>query len=113
MKNNDLYELENLSFIAGDYITIEFTVYDGVSDVLADITAFTVSCVIAELGQPSEIVLEKQGVKSGDGIYRIELNSNETIGLIGKYVYQPLIVVNETKEYRPAQGILTIVPANN
>ena len=108
---NNVYELEELVFVAGDFFTIEFTVHDSYSKELVDLTPFEVSCVISALGNPNQIVLEKDGIKTGDSTYRIELLSSETIDLSGKFVYQPIIKLDEDKQHRPAQGILTIMPA--
>lgn len=109
--NNNVFSLDEITFIAGDFFTIEFTIYEDEDKSIADISEYDVSCVISILGHPNDIVLEKQGVKFDEGKYRIELSSDETINLNGKYVYQPLLILNETRQYRPAQGILTIIPA--
>ena len=113
MTPTNSFTLEEISFVAGSFYTIEFTVYDGDISNLADLTDYTVSCVISAWGQPNTVALNKVGTKTGAGKFKVDLLTADTINLSGKYIYQPLLALVGGTQYRPAQGILTIAPAIN
>ena len=108
----DRYTLEEVTIIAGDFLSLEFDVHDEARGGSASLDGYTVSCVISPFGQNDFIVIDQIGVKTGGGKFTVTIPSDETINLCGKFVYQPVLKATSTHQYRPAQGMLTILPAN-
>lgn len=105
------YTLEPITIVAGNYFTLEFDVFDKGREEMADLTGYEIMCLISPFAQNDFTVIQQKGVISKDGIVTIVINSEDTINLLGKYVYQPVLKIGD-RQYRPAQGVLTILPAN-
>ena len=108
----DKYTLEEITIVAGDYLPLEFEVFDDARSEMASLDGYEVFCAISPFGQNDFVVIEKQGEKIEQGKFIVAIPSNETINLCGKFVYQPVLKASERHQCRPAQGILTILPAN-
>lgn len=109
----DLYDqisLEEFIMIAGNSYTIDFTAYeeDGVNPM--DLGGATVYWVLSPYGRPNYTAVQISGTITGANTFDIEFTSTISKNLSGKYIHQPVIVSFSGKEYRPAQGIINIVP---
>lgn len=104
--------LPELTFIGGTYKELPFDVYDA-SGSPVDISSFTYSWVLSPFGKPEISSLVKAGVFdttiANKNRFIVYLYSNETIGLVGKYVHQPIIIGNPGYEFRRAQGYINII----
>lgn len=102
--------LEEFSFIAETDYTLTFTVYesDGVTPV--DLGGGTIKWVLSPMGQPDFNILELDGVINTTSTFTVSIPAAQTSGLSGKFVHQPVITDFEGKTFRPAQGIITIIP---
>jgi len=106
---SNINDLEEIIFIGGTNYILEFNVYDELG-VLIDITSSTVEWTMSYYGQPDTAILTKTGTKTGTNTFEIEIDSVDTVDLEGKFIHQPVITDLDQNEFRPSQGILTIVP---
>ena len=106
-----LNSLEETSFIAQSEFTLYFTAYqaDGVTPL--DLGGAYISWELCPYGQDSYTVLQKIAVVTGANTFKVVLLANDTRGLSGKYIHQPVITSFAGNIYRPAQGVLLILPA--
>ena len=102
--------LEEISFIAGTYYTIEFKVYNQAGDE-ANLSGSTCTWKMSPYGEPNIVTLSLNGTITGTNTFEVYLLSSATLNLSGKYVHQP-IITDGTKIYRPQQGVINIIPAN-
>lgn len=102
--------LEEFGFIAGTDYEITFNVFeqDGVTPL--DMGGATIYWVISPYGQSNYNVLQLNGLITGIGVFTVTVPSASTENLSGKFIHQPVIVSFAGGEYRPAQGVLLIVP---
>jgi hypothetical protein len=102
--------LPEFSFIAGNQFEVDFTVYqeDGINPM--DIGGATVYWVLAPYGQPDYRVVQITGVVTGTNTFKVTIPSATSASLSGKYIHQPIIVSVAGLEYRPAQGLVLIIP---
>lgn len=103
--------LEDDVFIAGTTKTLVFTVYDTTTGALLDLAGSTITWVLGYYAQPDLYLLVKSGTVTGSGEFTISLTPSDTQGLSGKFIHQPQIIDSTGDEFRPAQGIITIIPA--
>ena len=105
-----LNSLGEFSFIAGSQFEIDFTAYqsDGVNPM--DLGGATVYWVLAPYGQPDYTVVQITGTVTGTNTFSFTIPFATSSTLSGKYIHQPIIVSFGGLEYRPAQGILTVIP---
>ena len=101
--------LEEIMFIGGSEYTINIGVYDE-NEIPIDIGSATCSWTMAYYGQPDTAILTKSGTITGLNTFKILLSGADTISLSGKFVHQPIIVDYNGSIFRPAQGIITIIP---
>ncbi len=103
--------LEEVAFIAGSDYVFTFDVLDE-NNSPVDISTATLKWRMAYYGQTTAAVLEKTGVYSVTPINRftVTLGKIDTENYSGKFVHQPIIIDTSAKEYRPSQGIITIIP---
>jgi hypothetical protein len=108
----EINDLSEFSFIAGAYQELYFDVYTSTGSPV-DITSASCLMVLSKYGDQSNLILEVSGspVVSGSVLnqFVVELESADTKDLSGKYIYQPVIQVLSGDEYRPSQGIVTII----
>lgn len=106
---SDLNSLEEISFIAGNEYTLEFTVYkdDGTPQDLGGSSVFWVMCPFGQFGIN---VLQKTATITGTNTFTVTLDSADTQDLDGKYIHQPVIQSFSGVESRPAQGVILVIP---
>lgn len=117
MGNNDsTYELDTIEFIAGNFNNMEFTVKDGETGELLDLSTFSgVRWVLFPYGDPDSPILNLLGevVSTDYSKFIVYIKSEYTKGLEGLYVQQPVLIDNRGKEFRPAQGYVNIIARGN
>ena len=103
--------LEEIYMIAGSTHTLYYDIYDE-NDVPIDVSGASIELRICEFGRPSNVTLIKSGEYTGSPInrFRVELDSEDTAHLSGKYVQQPIVTDYLEQEHLPAQGYITIAP---
>ena len=103
--------LEEIYMIAGSTHTLYYDIYDE-NDVPMDMSGASIELRICEFGRPSNVTLIKSGEYIGSPInrFRVELDTEDTAHLSGKYVQQPIVTDYLEQEYLPAQGYITIAP---
>ena len=103
--------LEEIYMIAGSKHTLYYDIYDE-NDAPMDMSGASIELRICEFGRPSNVTLIKSGEYIGSPInrFRVELDSEDTAHLSGKYVQQPIVTDYLEQEYLPAQGYITIAP---
>lgn len=106
----EINRLEEVSFIAGSDYTFVFTAYEENGVTPLDLSGATIHWVLSPYGQPDYKVLQVEGSITGANVFKVVLLSAATREFSGKYIHQPVIISFSGKEYRPAQGLITIVP---
>ena len=103
--------LEEIYMIAGSKHTLYYDIYDE-NDAPMDMSGASIELRICEFGRPSNVTLIKSGEYTGSPInrFRVELDSEDTAHLSGKYVQQPIVTDYLEQEHLPAQGYITIAP---
>lgn len=105
----DVNSLEEISFIGGSEYVLEFVVYDSDGNPL-DISSSTVSWKMSYYGRPDYAVLEKDGIITDTNTFEITITSSDSQDISGKFVHQPIIIDFDGSEFRPSQGVITIIP---
>ena len=109
----EINDLTEFSFIAGAYQELYFDVYTA-SGSPVDITSASCLLVISKYGDQSNLILQVTGspVVSGSVLNQFvaEIQTDDTKSFYGKYIFQPVIQAADGTEYRPSQGIMTIIP---
>ena len=105
-----LNSLPETAFIAGTEFTMNYTIYeeDGVN--LVDISGANVRVRLCPYGQTDYCVLDKAGTITGSGTFTVVLDAADTEDLSGKYLQQIYMESFTGVEFRPAQGVLIILP---
>ena len=106
---SEINSLSEFGFIAGNPYTIEFEVFEQDGTTPLDMGGATFKWVLSKYGV-NESVLEKDGSITGVGTAEVVLDTVDTESLSGKFIHQPVIVSFSGLEYRPAQGVLIIIP---
>lgn len=113
MKNNifciEVNQLSEFSMISGTQETLEFYFYyeDGTP---LDLTSSTARWRLCYLGQQDYPVVDIEAeIFDGNGIV-VQIPSEQTQNLQGKFIQQPVLVDYSGKEYIYQQGIITIIP---
>lgn len=106
---SQINSLEEFGFIAGTEYTLTFNIYedDGVTPL--DMSGGTFTWVLSPYGETYSI-LSLNGTIVDVGIAEVSLSSTDTATLSGKYIQQPIITSFSGEVYRPAQGIVLILP---
>jgi hypothetical protein len=109
--NTPINTLSPYSFIGGSYQDIRFYLYTSAC-VAIDVTATSASGTweLFHYNQPGYIVLSKTSTNNSRYCL-VQLFSEDTVDLSGKYMQQFKIVGDSGKEYVIGQGIITIIPA--
>lgn len=107
------YELENDTWIAGDYNIYEFIVSDYDSpDEAVDLTTFLeIRWILFRYGDSETPVLNLLGeVDASDHAkFSVNIESEYTRDLKGLFVHQPLLIDSNGREFRPAQGVVNMI----
>lgn len=106
---SQINSLSEFAFIAGTSYTLNFNVFedDGVTPL--DMGGGTFRWVLSPYGQ-NYSVLEIEGTITGIGTAEVEIPSSSTENFSGKYIHQPVIISLSGDKYRPAQGVVLIIP---
>lgn len=99
--------LGDFSLIAGGTFILRFHTLDQ-DNIAADISSTTIKWRLAPYGT-DHTVLEKTGVIMASDTVYINLASNDTAGLSGKYAHQLSFEFPNGARLIPAQGVITIV----
>lgn len=107
--------LDDISFIAGTEITLDFPVYD-TSGVPINVTTASMVWVLGLYGQPEAAPILQSGVGgvpavtvTGTTTFTITLREEDTVSLGDDIYLQQIKVTDSTgKTLRPAQGIVVI-----
>jgi hypothetical protein len=116
----DLNPLDEISFIAGSTYYIDFAVYDE-NGVGASLVGSTWKWRLCPYGQPDVRLIEKTDAVGGGITFlgatltlpqqaRVTLSAADTLALSGKFIHQATFV-KDSITYKPAQGVITIIPA--
>lgn len=106
-------ELSPISFIAGHYQELEFTVTDTITKEPVDLVTFnSIKWVLFRFGDPENPLLTLDGHVVADDASKVDvfIDSEYTKDLDGFYVHQLILTDSNDKEFRPAQGGISIVP---
>jgi hypothetical protein len=101
--------LAEFAFIAGTDYTLSFTVYDEDGTTPQDIGGATVTWTLSPYGQNYN-VLEITGTITGTSTFDVVIPASSTETLSGKYLQQMTIDSFYSQRFRPAQGIILILP---
>lgn len=105
----DVNQMAEFSMIGGTYETLEFYFYDSEGNPL-DLESSTMKWRLCRLGQPDITLLEIEGeIFSGNGAV-VEIQSQDTQNLYGKFIHQPVLIDYAGNEYVYQQGVITIIP---
>ena len=107
---DEINSLEEFSFIGGTDFTIEFTTYqsDGVTP--QDIGGATITWMLSPYGENYN-VLEISGSITGQYTFEVVIPGESTESFSGKYIQQLKIESFTNELFRPAQGVILIIPA--
>jgi hypothetical protein len=111
----EIYALEAIHFIGGTEKILEFAVFDESNNPI-DLEHATCTWKLCYFGQNDATVMTKAGIWNGVTAvhkFTVVLTANDTRSLEGKFIQQPIIVDQNGSEYHPAQGLITIIPANS
>lgn len=105
--------LDEFSFIAGTPQILTFDICDSSGSPI-DISATTCSVAFSPYGQSNYLAFTAAGAVSGSvsSRFTVTLEGDDTSLLGGKYSMQPIILDIDNEEYRPAQGLVLIIPKN-
>lgn len=106
---SQINSLAEFSFIGGTEFVLTFNLYDDEGAPI-DISAGVVSWTMSPLSQPQNPVLTKSGVITDTNTFTVTIDSTDTLTLKGKFIHQPIFVDFAGAEFRPNQGIITIIP---
>lgn len=107
----DLNSLEKTFFIGGNTYILKFVAYQEDGSTLLDLGGATVKWGLCPYGNSDYTSLEKTGTITGTNTFEVELSSADTQSLDGTYIQQPVITALTGEVYRPAQGVIVILPA--
>ena len=107
---SQINSLEETTFIAGNDFTLEYAVYeeDGVTPM--DLGGASAYSLISPYGQPEYNEAQITATITGINTFEAKITSLLSKDLSGYYIHQPVIVSFSGTEYRPAQGLLNILP---
>ena len=104
----DINNLEEVSFIAGNTYHLDFPAYDENGNGL-DISTGSCRWALSPYGEPNVVILQKEGVFTSTGSFRITLDAEDTRNLSGKFMHQASLRDWNGKRFIPSQGVITIV----
>lgn len=109
----NVFNVDPITFIAGSHQELRFHIYE--DDMLSPIPltgASNIELRVSLFGQPNWVVFTKVGSNENIDPYNIaiiELTTDDTASLGGKYMYQLLLTDVNDVIYIPVQGIMTIL----
>jgi hypothetical protein len=102
--------LEELSFIAGNKMTLNFKVYDD-DGLPVDLTnGFTMQWKLFRYGRSEDTVVIKSGTLGVEvNEWYVTIETSDTQNLYGKFIQQPIVIDYEGSQFSNRQGIVTII----
>ncbi len=107
---SQINSLEETTFIAGNDFTLKYEVYESDGVTPMDIGGATVYCLISPYGQPEYNEVQITATITGANTFEANITALLSKELSGYYIHQPVIIAFSGAEYRPAQGLLNILP---
>jgi len=104
-------DLPEISFIGGAEQQLEFNVYDE-TGIAVNVVDSVCAWRLSPYGNAGYTTLSLIGVTTGSSSnkYTVTVSGSNTLSLEGKYIQQPKIIDVSGTEFRPSQGIVTIIP---
>lgn len=102
-------DLEEFVIIGGTPVTLNFECYDENGTPL-NLGGAGILYRVSEYGNPSNVVIAKNGSILSANFAKVELVASDTINLSGKFVQQPIIVDSTNVQHPNSQGLITIIP---
>lgn len=109
-------ELDEFSFIAGNFQELEFQVRDMETSEPVDLNDLNeIRWVLFRYGDVDNPLLSLKGVVSltDPSIFRITIKTDYTKDLSGLFMHQPILIDGEGREFSPAQGLINIISRAN
>lgn len=107
---SQINSLEETTFIAGNDFTLEYVVFESDGVTPMDLGGATTYVVISPYGQPEYKEVQITGTITATNTFEVGFSSSLSGDLSGYYIHQPVILSFSGTEYRPAQGLLNILP---
>src|SRR5258706_229218 len=107
---NDINNIDNLSFIAGNTYSLIFNVFDD-DNVPLNLNASTPTWNLSLYDEPSFNILDKTGTFISDNSFSIVLSSDDTKNLSGKYIQQCYLTAFSGQKFYLTQGVVTVIPS--
>jgi len=113
LSDTNVFNVDSMTFIAGSHQELRFHIYE--DDMVSPIPlngASNIELRVSLFGQPNWVVFTKVGSNENIDPYNIaiiELTTDDTALLSGKYMYQLRLTDINDVTYIPAQGIMTIL----
>lgn len=111
ISHDNLYNLPEISFIGGTDKTFTFTPYQSDGTTYISVIGATISWQLCPYGEYNITLLEKTGTVIDSHTFTVVIDAADTLYLSGKYVQQILVTDFTGKLFKPAQGIVIILPA--
>ncbi len=105
-------DLEQITMIAGDELTLEYNLYDQ-NETPIDINGAVCTVSVFKYGDPSYVIFSVEGIPDGVEINKFDvvISGSYTNGLSGVYQHQAKIVDGAGGIHIPSQGKIVIFPA--
>lgn len=107
---SQINSLEETTFIAGNDFTLQYSVFESDGLTPMDLGGAATYVVISPYGQPEYKEVQLTGIITTANTFEVGFTSALSRDLSGIYIHQPVIVAFSGTEYRPAQGLLNILP---
>lgn len=107
--NTIINNFSETTFIAGSYKEISFYVYTSGCSPL-DLSSEVITWELSPYDNQRDVVLTKTAT-SYNGYVTVQLNSEDTENLSGKYIQHAKINTLSSKQYPLGRGVINIVPA--
>lgn len=106
---SELNSLEKTFFIAGSTQKLIFNAcqQDGTP---IDLGGATIKWGLCPYGNSDFTSLDKSGTITDTSTFEIDLSDSDTENLEGTFIQQPIITAFTGEVYRPAQGVVVILP---
>jgi len=107
---DQINSLDEVAFIAGTTYVFHFSVYEENGVTPVDLQGATIKWTLSPYGESAYSALEKTATITGTNTFDVSLTTNDTKNLSGKFIQQPVVIAFGAEEYRPAQGVVLILP---
>ncbi len=103
-----LNTLCEFNMIAGTEYILDYTVYEEDGVTLFDLTGCSAYLLLCPYGNFALKVAQKSANVTGMSTFEVKLETDDTLGLAGKYIQQPLIIDADGNSFYPSQGVILI-----